>query len=451
MIEMDDSGLQPQSGMTGGRISSASQSSLPTHHKVTGHGISVVTACLFLIGEIAGAGVLAMPEALKSCGWYLGIFLMMIACAGSAVCGVLLSECWNQMERDDPSLAKTKTRNPYSVIGFKAYGKWGANVTVVSLVLTLFGGSIVQLLLSAEFIHTLLKPVISADISFGEWVIIVGLILLPLTFLGSPVDFSPIAFFAMSSTSVAAVLVMISCLIYDAPTNESLPTYRISFMGVLVGTGSMCFAFSGASCMPTIQNDMKNKKSFTKSVLIAFGILILIYMPVSIISLHKFGDGIKSNIIRNLPQTGLTTAIKVLMAGHVLCAYLILMNPVNLNIENFIGVDHSFNFFRCFSRVLMTLLAIFIGLSTPKFGKLLSLVGASAVVIQTYILPILFYYKLRKDEGAGITTRMKVMLLVILIASVLTAVGATYSAIYDLLDPNAFTKPCYVARCDLDD
>lgn len=307
-----------------------------------------------------------------------------------------------------------------------------------------------QLLLSAEMIYSLLKPVISADISFGEWVIIVGLILLPFTFLGSPVDFSPVALFAMSSTSVAAVLIMISCLIYDATTNEPQPGYQISFMGVLVGTGSMCFAFSGASCMPTIQNDMKNKKSFTKSVLIAFGILILIYMPVSIISFHKFGDGIKSNIIRNLPANGLTIAIQIMMAGHVLCAYLILMNPVNLNIENFIGVDHSFNFFRCFSRVLMTLLAIFIGLSTPKFGKLLSLVGASAVVIQTYILPIIFYYKLKRSESE-ITTRMKVLLSVILIASVLTAIGASVSAIYDLLDPKAFTKPCYVERCDLED
>lgn len=413
------------------------------------HGIGLVTACLFIVGEIAGAGVLAMPAALLATGWYLGIFLMIVTCCGSAICGVLLSECWNQMEREDVTLATIKTRNPYSMIGYVAYGRWGSNVTIVSLILTLFGGSIVQLLLSAEMIYSLLKPVISADISFGEWIIIVGLILLPFTFLGSPVDFSPVALFAMCSTSVAALLIVISCLTTEVTPSEAVPPYRISFMGVLVGIGSMCFAFSGASCMPTIQNDMKHKKSFTKSVLIAFAILILIYMPVSVISFNKFGDDIKSNIIRNLPVSALTTSIRILMAGHVLCAYLILINPVNLNIENYFGLDHSFNFFRCFSRVLVTLVAIFTGLSIPKFGKLLSLVGASAVVIQTYILPVVFYHKLKKNESR-VSTRMKILLLVILIASVLTAVGASASAIFDLLDPKAFTKPCYIARCDLE-
>ena len=312
-----------------------------------------------------------------------------------------------------------------------------------------FLGSIVLLLLSAEMIYSLSKPAISADISFGEWIIIMGLILLPFTFFGSPVDFSPVAVFAMSSTSLATVLVIISCLASETIPMEEAPEYSISFMNVLTAIGSMCFAFSGASCMPTIQNDMRNKKSFSKSVLIAFALLILIYMPVSVISFHKFGDNTKSNIIRNLPASGLTTTIQILMAGHVVCAYLIIINPVNLNIENYFAFDHSFNFFRCCSRVLVTLFAILIGLSVPKFGKLLSLVGASAVVIQTYILPVIFYYKLKNNEST-VSTKMKILLLVILIASVLTAVGATASAMFDLLDPKAFTKPCYIARCDLE-
>lgn len=408
-------------------------------------GISLVTACLFIVGEIAGAGVLAMPQALMFTGWYLGIFLMLVTCAGSAVCGWMLGECWHIIERKDGNLETTKTRNPYSVIGFHAYGNWGSKVTTASLILTLFGGSIVLLLLSAEMVGSLIPN----DLGFGVWIIIIGLILMPLTFFGSPVDFSPVAFFAMSSTSVAALLILISCLTGNPLTETQTSEYHISFMGVLVGIASMCFAFSGASAMPTIQNDMRNKKSFTKSVILAFAILILIYMPVAVVCYNRFGDATKSNIIRNLAPGALTTAIRALMTGHVLCAYLILMNPVNLNIENYFALPDSFSLFRCSSRVLLTLSAIFVGLSVPKFGKLLSLVGASAVVIQTYILPVLFYYRLKKSEST-VSMKMKILLLVILVASVLTAVGATVSAIYDLLDPNAFTSPCYVASCDLE-
>lgn len=412
------------------------------------NGISLLTASLFIVGEIAGAGVLAMPQALMSTGWYLGIFLMVITCAGSAVCGWMLGECWHMIERSDNNLETRKTRNPYSVIGFQAFGVWGSRVTTASLILTLFGGSIVQLLLSAEMIGSLLHPVLPTNLSFGVWIIVVGLILMPFTFFGSPVDFSPVALFAMSSTSVAAVLILVSCLTAD-PLTEIVPEYEISFMGILVGIGTMCFAFSGASAMPTIQNDMKNKKSFTTSVILAFTVLIHIYMPVAVVSYHRFGDATKSNIIRNLAPGPLTTTIRALMTGHVLCAYLILMNPVNLNIENHLNFVHSFSYFRSFSRVLMTLLAVFVGLSIPKFGKLLSLVGASAVVIQTYILPVVFYYRLKKSESS-VSIKMKALLSVILAASVLTALGATVSAIYDLLDPKAFTSPCYIASCDLE-
>ena len=127
--------------MVGQRDSASSGASL--NPEIAEHGISLLTASIFIVGEIAGAGLLAMPAALKSTGWYLGTILLVVVGAGSAVCGVLLSECWNHIERGDESLAKTKTRNPYSVIGYQAYGRWGSNVTIISLILTLFGGQFI--------------------------------------------------------------------------------------------------------------------------------------------------------------------------------------------------------------------------------------------------------------------------------------------------------------------
>jgi vesicular inhibitory amino acid transporter len=301
--------------------------------------------------------------------------------------------------------------------------------------------------------HTLVEPVIESCISltFCQWIVVSGLILMPFSFFGSPADFSPIAFFAMTSTSVAAVLIVIACIVSPAPAEmgiSSFSGFQVTPLTILLGIGNISFAFSGASCMPTIQNDMRNKKSFSVSVIAAYIILILIYLPVSAVGYYRFGSGVHSNIIRNLSPSILTTTIQALITGHVFCAYLILLNPVNLNLENFLHIQHSFNWLRCASRVAMTLIAVFVALSVPKFGKLLNLVGASAVVFQCFILPAFFYYRLQgKDQT--VTSRNRNHLFAIMTIALAVGIASSASALFDLIDPSAFTMPCYLSDCDL--
>lgn len=91
----------------------------PTHE-----GLGIVTACLFIVGEIAGTGILALPDAIKSCGWS-GAIAIFIVCIAYGYAGVLLGECWNILELQDESLKTAKTRNAYSLIGQRAAGNVG--------------------------------------------------------------------------------------------------------------------------------------------------------------------------------------------------------------------------------------------------------------------------------------------------------------------------------------
>lgn len=409
------------------------------------HKISSVTACLFVVGEITGAALLAMPEAMRSMGWYLGPCLMILTCIASAYCGVIPSKCWIILESADPSLKQIRTRNPYALIGERSCGKVGFYACMLSLIVTLFGSGVVQILVCSEMLQSL----IPVQISFCQWIVIVGLCLLPLSFFGSPADFSPVAFFAMSSTAVAAVLILISLLTQGVENTiqdqeiSSQSRNSISVTSVMVGWMSVCYAFSGTSCMPTIQNDMKNKKSFKTAILCAYVLMIMIYLPVSLIGYYQAGDSIQANIVHNLMPSTLKTLIEVLMTAHVLCAYLILMNPVNLNIENMIGMRHSLNVWRCLSRSLVTLLALFTALTVPKFGKLLPIVGASTTLIQTFILPCIFYYCLVRQHEC-VSIRQKSLLVLLVVAGTAGCIFGTKSAISDLLAPDALTLPCYL-------
>ena len=473
------------------------QHSFSTANDESSHGLSFFVACLFIVGEIAGTGVLAFPEALKSMGW-LGTLVIVIVCAGAGYTGILLGKSWNIIEANNPALRNGKTRNPYALIGRSAFGAIGQSVTTVTLSLQLFGGSVVLMLICAEMVWSILEP-LKLQVTYCQWILILAASLLPLSLLGSPVDFWPVAVFAMSSTAIAAVLIIIAILVIpsDATINNivssavtslinstseispgvnstgvniinstgtngitstfahlrptSLVDSNVTLTSFLTGISTVAFGYGGASVLPTIQIDMKDKSQFTKSVILAFVLMLLIYLPVAIIGYGYFGNSVYDNVTRNLEHVSqlpwLTVIIQILLTAHAYCAFLISINPVNLSLENFIGLNHSFNIKRCASRVLMMALVLFVGLSIPKFGKLLNLVGAFAVSLQSFILPTIFYWKLEKHEN--LTFNTKLTLIIVLIVSIIIGTVSTVLTAMDLFAGDAFTYPCYIKDCPL--
>jgi vesicular inhibitory amino acid transporter len=65
--------------------------------------------------------------------------------------------------------------------------------------------------------------------------------------------------------------------------------------------------------------------------------MLLFYLPVAIGGFLVFGSNLKSNIINNLQNNWIRTTILVLITGHLLTAFNIILNPV------FQGVEHAFN------------------------------------------------------------------------------------------------------------
>ena len=323
-------------------------------------GLGVLTACLFIVGEIAGTGILALPEAIKSCGW-TGVLAIIIICIASGFTGVILGKCWLILESRDETLKTIKTRNAYSLIGQRAFGSTGKFLASSSQAIQLFGGSVVSLLLLAEYIQRL-TDVIGFHLTFCEWIVITGLILLPFTFAGSPVDFWPIAVSAMSSTAIASVLILIEIIYQNAKIHpihqignitiiselidsSSRPVHDVTFTvtakSYLLGLSTMTYGFAGASAMPTIQNDMKNKSKFTTAVILAFILLLIIYLPVAVAGYATYGLSLRPNVMRNLIHSPVVTITDLLIAIHVFSAYLILLNPVNLNVEHTLNITHG--------------------------------------------------------------------------------------------------------------
>ena len=108
----------------------------------------------------------------------------------------------------------------------------------------------------------------------------------------------------------------------------------------MLAMGTMLFSVSGAAALPTFQNDMRDKSKFSLACTMAFGLMFVMYILVSVGGYLTYGSSVKSNVLKSLPLGPLTTTINVLMIVHVICAFLIVINPVNLSLEDYFGIPH---------------------------------------------------------------------------------------------------------------
>lgn len=100
-------------------------------------GLTVFTATVFIIGEMAGSGVLALPAAMVEAGW-TGFGLLVACCFASGYCGTMLGRSWAILrERHDEY--KGHVRYPYPAIGEKTYGRWASIAVSVCINISLLG------------------------------------------------------------------------------------------------------------------------------------------------------------------------------------------------------------------------------------------------------------------------------------------------------------------------
>ena len=82
--------------------------------------LGVITAAIFLAGEMAGSGVLALPAALIGTGWS-GLLLIAFFSLNAAYIGSRLGLCWEVLaESGFDELNQPHVRDPYPLIAEKA-------------------------------------------------------------------------------------------------------------------------------------------------------------------------------------------------------------------------------------------------------------------------------------------------------------------------------------------
>lgn len=86
------------------------------------HGMGMFVTILFIAGENAGAGILALPYAFDQAGWW-SLPLLAMCAFDAGISGILIGKCWLILE-ERWSEFREDCRYPYPAIGKMAYGNW---------------------------------------------------------------------------------------------------------------------------------------------------------------------------------------------------------------------------------------------------------------------------------------------------------------------------------------
>ena len=175
-------------------------------------------------------------------------------------------------------------------------------VCVFCICCTLYGAGCVFIVLIAQCLKSLFAnlalEVLAGWTACMPWMMITACILIPLTWLGTPKDFWPVAVGALFTTVLACMGIMIQALIdnhycnndyWDEETRRMKKCFTFkngteyinevesvgvtypdpSMWGSIKAFASIMYAFAGASTFPTIQADMKEKQKFKWSAYMA--------------------------------------------------------------------------------------------------------------------------------------------------------------------------------------
>ncbi|KAK7474591.1 hypothetical protein BaRGS_00034175 [Batillaria attramentaria] len=173
------------------------------------------------------------------------------------------------------------------------------------------------------------------------------------------------------------------------------------------------------------------------------------YLSVAITGYYVYGQNVKENVLQTVSAGTPLLIVELLITGHLVCSYIIVINPVCQEVEDIIGISKNFSVRRVLIRTMISLLVLFVAESVPHFGAVLSLVGGSFLTLLAFVAPPVIYLKLTSTasdqwEAVPVPLHVKVLNVEIILVGMVAGVAATYSAVKVLASPNTFTPPCYV-------
>ncbi|KMT17325.1 hypothetical protein BVRB_2g040170 isoform B [Beta vulgaris subsp. vulgaris] len=339
------------------------------------------------LNALSGVGILSVPYALASGGWLSLVLLFAIAMA-AFYAGLLIKRC---METD-PSITN------FPDMGERAFGNIGRTVVSVFMCAELYLVVTGFLIVEGDNLHNLFPEMKfqACGLELGgkqSFVMIVALLITPSVWLSNLNILSYI-----SATGVLASVVIIASVLwvgaFDGIGFHSKGEF-VNWSGIPTAVSLYGFCYCAHPIFPPLYNSMKNKRNFSKVLLLCFVCMTISYASIAIFGYLMFGSKLDPEITLNLPIHKLSSRVAIYTTlVSPLSKYALMLEPVASATESWFPTYHKKRSFRIFIRTALVATQVIIALVVPFFGHLISLVGAFLSVTASITLPCLCFLKI---------------------------------------------------------
>jgi amino acid permease len=162
------------------------------------------------------------------------------------------------------------------------------------------------------------------------------------------------------------------------------------------------FAFTCHQNIFSIYNELgdNSQKEMEKVISQSVGSSLLVYQIIGVFGYLTFGSHVSSNIIGMYPDSGFVTGGQLAIAMLVLLSYPLQLHPCRASMNKVLSGDTVMDTKRFVTITICTMiLSYIVAISVSNLSTVLSVVGATGSTTICYILPGLFYYKMKVAEG----------------------------------------------------
>lgn len=378
------------------------------------------------VTAMVGAGVLGLPYAMSELGWGPGVAVLVISWV------VTLYTLWQMVEMHE--MVPGKRFDRYHELGQYAFGeKLGLYIVVPQQLIVEVGVNIVYMVTggtSLQKFHNLVCKDCK-DIKLTYFIAIFASAHFVLSHLPN--------FNSISGVSLAAAVMSLSysTIAWAASAKKGVqPNVDYSYKATtrigkvfnfFSALGDVAFAYAGHNVVLEIQAtipstpEKPSKGPMWKGVIVAYIVVALCYFPVALIGYYIFGNEVDDNILITLEKpTWLIAMANLFVVVHVIGSYQIYAMPVFDMIETLLVKKMNFKptwSLRFITRNIYVAFTMFVGMTFPFFGGLLSFFGGFAFAPTTYFLPCIMWlsiYKPRKFSASWCANWVCIILGVIL-------------------------------------
>lgn len=283
----------------------------------------------------------------------------------------------------------------YEVIGGLT-GRWGRNITLFFVTLTLIMVAIIQLIATASNLYY-------ANPRFDkrQWQYIVGGVAFLAVLVPDFGQFRSGAFIAVMTTTITSIYLLVAALSFRQRPGVK-HTGAKDKVDFFTGVANVVSTFGGHGITIEILETMKRPSAYKYVNIAVIFYALLVTIPSAVAVYWSAGDMLlkQSNAFAVLPRSGWQTLAISTLITHQAMGFIIFTHPVFLVCEKAVGVHTRRFILRVLSRLPVVALMWFFALAVPFFGPINSILGAFGTAIGNYMIPLVAFLITYRTKSA---------------------------------------------------